>query len=358
MFVAGFALPTWAAGDGGDPVHGAGDRTDVADDQADVADDGTDVGDEPETDDDSDVDGPIGAVGGTHAGIGASVRMPGVAFATGRLHVHDVSIVVEGGAARHELFGFDANSTLLLGLARYRSPIAWHGWAPTVDGGLVWARSEAAGVTVKARGWTGSLGVERFMNESKTFLMRAEARAIRLLDETHWLAGVGLEYRFALPGGTSGARRGAGGGAGIGGRRAATVASVQAEGRITGTSLPISVSGTWSYSADPTRRDAAFEADGVADGERGGIGFGSPRRVSPDGTSATFRIYDEHEGMEAWADVEVSVSESGMGLDVTAYRADGLSMGASLSGSTDTFEVVPLPEPEPEESADDGSDEG
>lgn len=293
-------------------------------------------------------------------GLGVNVRMPGVPFVSAGLYSDDLAFTVEGIAADHSMFGFDARTRVIMASARYRVPIAWHDWRPFADVGLVSVQSHAAGVDISAQGFTVGTGVERRLGDGHAWHLRGEARYVRLLDESHWLVGIGLEWRLGLP--DSGSGGGRSGRSRVGGRVAggaggmANAASVSASGSITGVSLPVSASGQWDFSADLVRGTASVSVDGYVDGEGGSYGFSNARQVSFDGTTltATFVESDTHEGKSVRATISVSASPSGFSLSIDARRSDGLSASAGISGTTSHFEVVPLePEGEPPAHGDD-----
>lgn len=297
---------------------------------------------EHETDqDDTTPDAPVGRPRGM-LGLGATLRAPGVPFFGAALHTDHLTLSVEGIAADHSMFGIDARTQVLLGLARLRSPIAWHDWAPFADVGFVTVKSHAKGVDIGATGYTIGAGVERPMGSTGNWYLRGEARYVRLLDEPHWLAGVGVEWRLRLPEMMS---RG-----GAGGRHAASVAgqynvaAVHASGTVTGVSLPYNVSGSWEFSADFVNGTASVFLDGSADGESGSYAFVDATRVSFNGSSvsATFIEWDTHEDKPVEATISVSASPGGFSLSISARRSDGLSASARLYGTTSSFEVEPL----------------
>lgn len=298
--------------------------------------------------------GPIRVAARNRLGVGAQFRLPGVPLLSAGLHMGDVSFSIEGIGGVHDVLDLQAASRIMFGMVRYRAPLAWHDWFPFIDGGIVSVRSDVEGVTLSAPGAALGIGVERAVGggegRQNPLALRADVRVLRLLQETHWLAGIGLEWRFDLPRTTGGGRRD--NGAAPGGTRGGTqrgpapdtpgqITAVEAAGTITGTSLPLSVRGEWSLAADAHTEAADFSASGTVDGDFGSIGFSNPSRLRfhDDSVEATFVEFDQHEGLDVTATVTVTVSRTDMSLHVSARRADGLSASATLYGSTAQFTV-------------------
>jgi len=280
-------------------------------------------------------------------GLGVSVRTLGVPFLAAALYSDDLTLTVEAGEAQHTLLDVEARTRLIMGLARYRLPIAWNDWRPAADLGFLTVSAQAAGVELGASGFTVGAGVERPLTADGSWHLRGEARYIRILNRSHWLAGISLERRFRLP--DSPAAPGLGGAGSPG--QATTgvpVAAVSASGRITRVSLPMSVSGSWEVYADLRTRSASLFLEGTADGVSGSYGFSNATWVSFDGRtlSITFEESATHEGMPVRGTVYVSVSPASFSVSISARRSDGLSASAGISGVTTSFEVVPLQEEE------------
>lgn len=274
-------------------------------------------------------------------GVGVTMSTLGVPFLSAALHADDVTLGIEAVEAEHSLLDTKARTRIILALARYRLPIAWHDWRPAADIGLVSVSAHTGGVQVGATGFTVGAGVERPLSADGFWYLRGEARYVRLLNRSHWMAGIGVEWRLPLPGlGAAGSvGRGPGGdGAGV------TVAAdaVSASGSITSVSLPVSVSGRWELYADPKRRTAWVFLEGTVNGESGSYGFSDATEVYFDGRtlSATFVERTTHEGMDVTGTVYVTASPTGFSLSVSARRADGLSASASISGTTSSFEII------------------
>lgn len=116
--------------------------------------------------------------------------------------------------------------------------------------------------------------------------------------------------------------------------------SVSARGHLTGTSLPISLSGDWSIEADLTKGTGHLSISGSS--SYGAFGYSGTGKASYTQGRLELVVSEVFysDGLRVTGRAVFTVSSGGMRARVSGSRADGLAVQARIDGSTTYYQPV------------------